>query len=191
MALRDNPSDVRPRGGRPPGYLNKRAPAKEAFRHHQADRERYERAGLGPGEAYRGLWRHLHDVLDDMKAAKAANDEPSRRWFSKEYSQTLFRILPYERPRLQTVQLQGDPDRPVMNQEQMAEVIAKMLTQEEIAILDRVAIKLVTHAGGGTTFDTAGNLIGGIGASRRGRPEPGQPRRRKASPAAGKARWSG
>jgi hypothetical protein len=181
MALRDNPSDVRRRGGRPPGYLNKRAPAKEAFRHHQADRERYERAGLGPGEAYRGLWRHLHDVLDDMKAAKAANDEPSRRFFMHEYSLTLYRLLPFERPRLKTITLQGDPDRPVMSQEQqMAEVVAKMLTQEEIAILDRVAIKLVTHAGGGTTFDTAGDLIGGIDASRGGRADEGPARRRSA-----------
>jgi hypothetical protein len=89
---------------------------------------------------------------------------------------------------LQTVKLQGDPDRPVLNPEQMADIISKLLTQDEIAILDRVAIKLVTHTGAGTTFDTAGNLIGGMDASQGGRAGEGPALRRKASPGPGKAR---
>jgi hypothetical protein len=127
-------------------------------------------------------------MLDEVKKARS---EERRDYFRREYATTLYRILPFERPRLQTVKLQGDPDRPVMNQEQMAEVIAKMLTQEEIAILDKVAIKLVSAPDGSNTFDADGYPVVGAEASRRGRAEPGQPRRRKASPAAGKARWSG
>jgi hypothetical protein len=78
------------------------------------------------------MWRHLHDMLDDRS-------EERRDYFRREYATTLYRILPFERPRLQTVKLQGDPDRPVMNQEQMAEVIAQMVTQEENTIIHRVA----------------------------------------------------
>jgi hypothetical protein len=149
---------------------NRRPSAKEAFRKLKQDRERYEQAGLGPGDAYRGMWAYLHDSLAALRQAKT---EERRDYFRREYATTLYRLLPFERPRLQTVKLQGDPDRPVMNQEQMAEVVAKMLTQEEIAILDKVA---------------AGHAIIGAEASRRGGTEPPPPRRRKVSPAAGNAR---
>jgi hypothetical protein len=171
MALRKGSPNTRPR-------------ARRVFQHLHAERKRYEDNGLGPGDSYRGMWKYLHDCLDELKKARS---EERRDYFRREYATTLFRILPFERPRLQTIKLQGDPDRPVMNQEQMAEVVAKLLTQEEIAILDKVALKLVTHAGGGTAFDTAGNLIGGIDASRGGRPDEGPARRRNASPDPGKA----
>jgi hypothetical protein len=164
---------------------NRRPSAKEAFRKLKQDRERYEQAGLGPGDAYRGMWAYLHDSLAALRQAKT---DERRDYFRHEYATTLYRILPFERPRLQTVKLQGDPDAPVLDPEQMAETIAKMLTQDEIAILDRVAIKLVTRTGDGTTFDTAGNLIGGIDASRGGRADEGPALRRKASLGSGKAR---
>jgi hypothetical protein len=121
------------------------------------------------------MWAYLHDSLAALRQAKT---EERRDYFRREYATTLYRILPFELRRLQTVKLQGDPDRPMMNQEQMAEVVAKMLTQEEIAILDKVAIKLVSAPDGSNVFDAAGHPIIGAEASRRGRTEPRSSRRR-------------
>jgi hypothetical protein len=167
------------------GFPNIRPRARRVFQNLHAERKRYEDNGLGPGDAYRGMWRHLHDMLDELKKARS---EERRDYFRREYATTLYRILPFERPRLQTVKLQGDPDRQVLSTEQMANTISKLLTQDEIAILDRVAIKLVTHTGARTTFDTAGNPIGGIDASQGGRADEGPARCRRASPGSGKVR---
>jgi hypothetical protein len=128
------------------GSPNTRPRARRVFQNLHAERKRYEDNGLGPGDAYRGMWRHLHDMHDEVKKARS---EERRDYFRREYATTLYRIFPFERPRLQTVKLQGDPDRPMMSQEQMADVIAKLLT---IAILDKVAIKLVSAPDGGTVL---------------------------------------
>jgi hypothetical protein len=162
MALRKGSPNTRPR-------------ARRVFQNLHAERKRYEDNGLGPGDAYRGLWNYLHDSLDELKKARS---EERRDYFRREYATTLYRILPFERPRLQTVKLQGDPDRPVLSTEQMADTISKLLTQDEIAILDKVAIKLVTASGGGTIFDSAGYPVGGTEAPVGGRAGEGQPRRR-------------
>jgi hypothetical protein len=63
------------------GSPNNLAAARKAFRQHTADRERYEAAGLGPGDAYRGMWAYLHDSLDRMKEAA---DESTKRFYMKE-----------------------------------------------------------------------------------------------------------
>lgn len=158
-------------------YTQRRSEARHAFKDHQADRERYERKGLGPGEAYRGMWAYLHEMLDHLNATQ---DEKRKDYFRREYITTLKAILPYERPRLQTIQLQGDPDRPVLSTEQMADAIAKLLTPDEISILDRVALKLVTSSSGSPLFDADGNPIGGAAPAGGGREAPGGTGRRKA-----------
>jgi hypothetical protein len=106
----------------------------------KSERSRFEKAGIEPGEAYRGLWLHLLDVKDRISHAK--NDEDKKYWL-REYSLTLHRILPYERPRLTAVKVSGDPDAPVMSPEMVAETLAKTLSIAELELLDKVALKLV------------------------------------------------
>jgi hypothetical protein len=41
--------------------------ARNAFKKLDTDRERFQRLGLGPGEAYVGLWRICADYLEMMR----------------------------------------------------------------------------------------------------------------------------
>jgi hypothetical protein len=49
----------------------------------------------------------------------------------------------YERPRLQVVKVRTDSDQ-VREPEEMAKALAKALTPEELELLDKVALKLVS-----------------------------------------------
>jgi hypothetical protein len=171
------------------GSLNNLAAARNAFRQHKADRERYEAAGLGPGDAYRGLWAILHDYRDQMLKTRS---EKRRDYLMAQMANTLYRILPFERPRLQTVKLQSDPDAPIRSPEEMAEIMAKALTHDELIFLDKVALKLVAGPadasdGGDKASDANGHPTGAADQARPGRAGQGLARR-KAAPAGGKAR---
>jgi hypothetical protein len=50
--------------------------SRKAFKTLQADRERFERNGIGPGEAYVGLWRACHDYIELLVAG---GEGPYRR----------------------------------------------------------------------------------------------------------------
>jgi hypothetical protein len=143
------------------GSPNNLAAARKAFRQHKADRERYEAAGLGPGDAYRGLWAILHDYRNEMLKARS---EKRRDYLMAQVANTLYRILPFERPRLQTVKFQGDPDAQIRDPQELAETMAKVLTQEELELLDKVALKLVSGPdapdGDGKTIDAVGHAAG-------------------------------
>jgi hypothetical protein len=67
-----------------------REPGKRAFRDQKHDRERYETAGLGQGDAYRGMWAYLHDSL------RHCGPKPMSAAIRLEYATTLYRILPFE-----------------------------------------------------------------------------------------------
>jgi hypothetical protein len=54
--------------------------------------------------------------------------------------------LPYERPRLQVVKVRTDHDQQQIAPEEMAKALAKALTPEELELLDKVALKLVSAA---------------------------------------------
>jgi hypothetical protein len=73
----------------------------------------------------------------------AAKSEEDRRYFQREMALTLHRLMPYERPKLTTVKLQGDPAAPVVPPEVLAERLAKTLSIAELELLDKVALKLV------------------------------------------------
>jgi hypothetical protein len=164
------------------GSPNNLAAARNAFRQHKADRERYEAAGLGPGDAYRGLWGILHDYREEMLKTRS---EKRRDYLMAQVATTLYRILPFERPRLQTVKLQGDPDAPIMDPDQLAETMAKTLTLDELELLDKVALKLVTGPaapnGDGKVSDASGHATGAADQARPGRAGQGPAGRRKAA----------
>jgi hypothetical protein len=53
-------------------------------------------------------------------------------------------LLPYERPRLQVVKVKSDHDQAHIAPEEMGKSLAKALTPEELELLDKVALKLVS-----------------------------------------------
>jgi hypothetical protein len=110
------------------------------LRTHEADTARFEAAGMGPGDSYRALWLL---ALDFREAMRSAGEEHKERW-ALNYHQVLRTLLPFERPRLQAIKMEGDPNRPVLPPEDVAAAMANILTHEELRVLDVVAMKLVT-----------------------------------------------
>jgi hypothetical protein len=114
--------------------------ARVAFSRVRHDRELFEAAGIGPGDSYLALWSHLIELRNQWHVAQS----PDRRdVFRREYVDVLKAILPYERPRLQVVKVRTDSDQ-VREPEEMAKALAKALTPEELELLDKVALKLVS-----------------------------------------------
>jgi hypothetical protein len=82
---------------------------------------------------------------------KASRDqvEPWTHWdifgrLQRQYTETLRALLPYERPKLQVVKVKTDHDQAQIAPEEMAKSLAKALTPEELELLDKVALKLVS-----------------------------------------------
>lgn len=114
--------------------------ARVAFAQVRHDRELFEAAGIGPGDAYAALWSFLIETRNCWEAAKTPERKDIHR---REYIEVLKAILPYERPRLQVVKVKTDADQ-VREPEEMAKALAKALTPEELELLDKVALKLVS-----------------------------------------------
>jgi hypothetical protein len=111
--------------------------ARVAFAQVRHDRELFASAGIGPGDAYMALWSFLIETRNSWQGAK----EPERKdIFRREYVEVLKAIL---RPRLQVVKVRTDSDT-VREPEEMAKALAKALTPEELELLDKVALKLVS-----------------------------------------------
>jgi hypothetical protein len=60
-----------------------RARAYRAEARMKSERSRFEKAGIEPGEAYRGLWLHLLDVKDHIDHARTDED---KKYWKREYS---------------------------------------------------------------------------------------------------------
>jgi hypothetical protein len=113
--------------------------ARAAFTRIRKDRELFEAAGIGPGDAYLALWSHLIEVRNEWHYEK---DRKRKDFLAHRYSEVLRWLLPYERPRLQVVKVKTDQDQQ-REPEEMAKALAKALTPEELELLDKVALKLV------------------------------------------------
>ena len=124
-------------GGREKDHLHA---ARAAFVKIRKDRELWEQAGIGPGDAYLALWSHAIEVRNTWQRQK---EEEGKRYYSMRYADILGKLLPYERPRLQVVKVKTDADT-VREPEEMANARAKALTPEELELLDKVALKLVS-----------------------------------------------
>jgi hypothetical protein len=112
-----------------------------ALRASAADAALFDAEQAGPGDAYRLLWLQALDFKANIRQAR---DEQRRDQLINSYIQTLRIILPYERPRLQTVKMEGDPNKPTLPPEDVAKAMAAVLTKEELKVLDVVAMKIIT-----------------------------------------------
>jgi hypothetical protein len=117
--------------------------ARVAFHKIKADRELWEQAGIGPGDSYLALWSHLIELRNQWHSQQ--NDE-GKRYYSERYVEVLTKLLPYERPRLAVVKVRSEAENQHIPPEEMARALAKSLTEEELALLDKVALKLVAPA---------------------------------------------
>jgi hypothetical protein len=111
-----------------------------AFAKVRHDRELFEAAGIGPGDAYMALWSHLIELRNSWQSTKS---DETRGIYRREYVDVLKALLPYERPRLQVVKVKTEGDQ-IREPEEMARALAKALTPEELELLDKVALKLVS-----------------------------------------------
>jgi hypothetical protein len=168
------------------GIPNNLTAARKAFTQLKHDRERYEAAGLGPGDSYRGLWAMLHEWREELKHAQG---EEKRNYYRTQVTNVLVKILPFERPRLMAAALSTDPNAPLMDMTQLAQMMAKALTNEEMATLDVIALKLVagpaTEAGTGPTIDATAGANGAADQKGGRRGQPGKPGRGAAKGKAG------
>jgi hypothetical protein len=123
-------------------YADLRA-ARVAFTRVEKDRALFERAGIGPGDAYLALWSHLIELRNQWHSQKS---EERKDYFSERYAEVLRWILPYERPRLQVVRVKSEHEAQVIPPEEMARSLSKILTEQELELLDRISIKLAAPA---------------------------------------------
>jgi hypothetical protein len=114
--------------------------ARAAFSKVRKDRELWEAAGIGPGDSYVALWSFLIEARNSWQGAKV---QERKDYWQRQYVEVLGKLLPYERPRLQVVKVKTDQDQ-VREPEEMAKALAKALTPEELELLDKVALKLVS-----------------------------------------------
>jgi hypothetical protein len=114
--------------------------ARVAFTKVRKDREMFEAAGIGPGDSYLALWSHLIEMRNMWNGAKS---QERKDYYQRQYTETLRALLPYERPRLQVVKVKTDQEQQ-REPEEMAKALAKALTVEQLELLDKVALKLVS-----------------------------------------------
>jgi hypothetical protein len=125
------------------------AAARNAFKGLDDDRRRFDRLGLGPGEAYRNLWRVCADDVEgrDLIRKKLANETLTaverQRLLSRHdmlqerIRDTLRHILPYERPRLSAVEVSEDQLHP----ERVKPDLTR-LSDAELKQLERIVLKI-------------------------------------------------
>jgi hypothetical protein len=132
--------------------------ARHAYLSLEADRKRFERNGLGPGDAYLGLWRLFHDDFDLVQAlrkklADSALKGRERKDFLARYDavmsrsiDTLSRIVPYERSRLKAKE--APPDQ---HEHGRVPPDLTKLTRAELDALEKMVLKV---SGGRTDTTT-------------------------------------
>jgi hypothetical protein len=120
-------------------YADLRA-AKAAFPRIRKDAEMFNAAGLGPGDAYLGLWAHLIELRNQWHSQQS---QERKDYFSERYCDVLIKLLPFERPRLQVVRVKSEYEQQHIDPETMARSLAKMLSPQELELLDKIAIKMV------------------------------------------------
>ena len=129
--------------GKQKGRYARLQAARVAFSKIRHDREMWEQAGVGPGDAYLALWSHLIELRNQWHSQQG---EENKRYFAERYCDVLIKLLPYERPRLAVVKVKSEHEQQHIPPEEMARALAKALTPEELELLDKVALKLVAPA---------------------------------------------
>jgi hypothetical protein len=129
--------------GKQKGRYARLQAARVAFTRIRHDRELWEQAGVGPGDSYLALWSHLIELRNQWHSQQS---QERKDYFSERYVEVLKALLPYERPRMAVVRMKTDAENQHINPETMARSLSKMLTEEELALLDRISLKLVAPA---------------------------------------------
>ncbi len=123
--------------------------ARKAFESLHDDQDRFRRNGLGPGEAYIGLWRACHDHIELLaalrkKLAQPALKDVARQALIERYdlihyrmATILYWIIPYERPKLQVV---GPEDGRSTTQRVPPDF--SVLTHAELTALEKILLKV-------------------------------------------------
>jgi hypothetical protein len=137
----DHSADKPPKKiGKQKGKYARLQAARVAFSKIRHDREMWEQAGVGPGDAYLAMWSHLIELRNQWHSQQT---DEGKRYYSERYIEVLKALLPFERPRLAVVRVKSDVDRQVIDPETMARQLAKTLTPQELELLDKIAIKMV------------------------------------------------
>src|SRR5271157_2888525 len=131
-----------PNAGRKKGTPNKRTAARAVLR--RIDAEGIAGAGFGPGDAYRALWEQVGILREELAAEerKRSSDQSRRDTLRDQIARVLFKILPYERPRLAAITVKSDADNPPRVKADLS-----LLTDAELDTLERLCLK----AGAGHT----------------------------------------
>jgi hypothetical protein len=98
---------------------------RRALRANAADQALFDREGMGPGDAYRALWLK---TLEYKEKERNAHEENKSLWGDR-FVNVMRMILPFERPRLQAIKVEGDPNKPTMPPEDVAKAMAAVLTK--------------------------------------------------------------
>ena len=133
-----------PNAGRKKGTPNKRTPARAVLR--RIDAEGIAGAGFGPGDAYRALWEQVGILRQELAAEerKRSSDKSQRDTLRDQLARILYKILPYERPRLAAITVKGDTDSPLRVQADLT-----VLTDAELDTLEKLCLKTgAGHTGG-------------------------------------------
>jgi hypothetical protein len=148
---------------KPPNRSQLKRAQKELFRLPAEQREELRYHGIGPGDGYIGMWRMLNRDrrrlegvegrmtaiklrLDDKALSKQERNDFRLEQIALEEKDVLLtqrilttygRLLPHEKPRLQSVEVKGDQTGPLYH-----EVDLSRLSREDLLALARILPKL-------------------------------------------------
>ena len=113
-------------------------------------REELHYQGIGPGDSYVGMWRMVNRYryrLHYIEAALAkmlSLDDPGRailekkeRYYSEQIIALYSKLLPHEKPKLQSIEVRGDQQGPVYHK-----VDLDILSDQDLHALARILPKL-------------------------------------------------
>lgn len=130
-----------------------------------AKRDELHWAGLGPGDGYIGTWKMVHSlrhtligIMDNLHRDDLTDDvrkafEEKRRYYTQQILACYCTVMPYEKAKLQSITLMGDPNKPLHMTHDFSS-----LSDGELDVLARILPKL----GGAVEGDAAdGDITAG------------------------------
>jgi hypothetical protein len=112
-------------------------------------REELHYQGIGPGDSYIGMWRMVNayrfklnalykdQKRDDVTPVEERQLEMDIRYYSEQITHLYSKLLVHEKPKLQAIEVKGDPTSPVYH-----EVDLKGLSDRDLDDLARILPKL-------------------------------------------------
>ena len=112
-------------------------------------REELHYQGIGPGDSYIGMWRMVNAYRSKLNALfkdKARDDvtpveerqlELDIRYYSEQITHLYSKLLVHEKPKLQAIEVKGDPQGPHYHEADL-----RRLSREDLLALARILPKL-------------------------------------------------